>query len=235
MPPCGFFAPEINPATLRKAMQYPIKRFKSLKIALKELEPFVRNPEHLQTGRPFSNFGGLRSRELLGNWLLCVAVNSMFPPDRLTFTSDPLEGDGIICDNVTGKTWQTEHVFVPSVHGSEVAAVEVLVLKAIKKKHSKGGAAYASGKTLVVFLDVGGGTWYPNRVAKQLPKPLHFEAVWVVGLQAVEAGDYVYAVTRLDLTLGNAPAWRVRIGKDFDEWAVDPLPESQLSEEAPNS
>lgn len=223
MPRCGFFAPAINPATLLKTMQYPIKRFKSLQIALKELEPFIRNPKHLYTGKPFSSFGGLRSRELLANWLLCVAVNSIFPPDRLTFTSDPLEGDGVICDNVTGKTRQTEHVFVPSVHGSETSAVEVLVLKAIKKKHSKGGAAYASGKTLVVFLDAGGGTWNPNSVATQLPEPLHFEAVWVVGLQAVETGDYVYAVTRLDLRLGNTPIWRVRIGRDFDKWAVDPI------------
>jgi hypothetical protein len=64
-------------------MNYKITRFKSLKLAVKELEPFIRNGEHLQTGKPFKPFHGLRSRELLANWLLCVAVNSMHPPTRL--------------------------------------------------------------------------------------------------------------------------------------------------------
>ena len=39
-------------------------------MGLKELEPFVRNGEHLQTGKPFKRFGGMRSREILANWLL---------------------------------------------------------------------------------------------------------------------------------------------------------------------
>ena len=32
--------------------------------------------------------------------------------------------------------------------------------------------------------------------------PLHFDTVWVVGLQNVEDGEYVYAVTNLDLKQG---------------------------------
>ena len=60
-------------------------------------------------------------------------------------------------------------------------------------------------------------------VAEQLPDPLHFEAVWVVSLHGVEAGEYVYNVTRLDLSRGNAPAWCVRIGEDFDSWMVTPV------------
>jgi hypothetical protein len=42
-----------------------------------------------------------------------------------------------------------------------------------------------------------------------------------VGLQGVEDGEHVYAVTRLDLSRGNAPVWRVRIAKDFDDWKVE--------------
>src|SRR6476660_6894011 len=34
-------------------MKYRVTRFKSLAIALKEIEPFIRNGEHLQTGKPF--------------------------------------------------------------------------------------------------------------------------------------------------------------------------------------
>jgi hypothetical protein len=34
-------------------MKYPMIRFKSLKLALKEMEPFIRDSRHLATGRPF--------------------------------------------------------------------------------------------------------------------------------------------------------------------------------------
>ena len=204
-------------------MKYQVTRFKSLKVALKELEPFIRNGEHLQTGKPFKRIGGLRSRELLANWLLCVAVNSITHPGRLTFSSDPLGGDGIIRDSITEETWPTEHVLVPNVPGSEPDDIEARVLIAIETKQRKGGAAYASGKTLVVFLNAGGGMWTPNKVARQLLAPLLFEAVWVVWLLRVEAGEYVYGVTRLDLKQGNAPTWRVSIGHNFDFWKVGPI------------
>jgi hypothetical protein len=121
----------------------------------------------------------------------------------LTFSSDPTGGDGIISDTITGETWQTEHVLVPTPRGGATADAEALILKAIDQKYKKGGAPYASGKTLVVFLNAGAGMWLPNKVAKQLPDPLLFDAVWVVGLQKVEGGKYVYAATRLDLRAGN--------------------------------
>jgi hypothetical protein len=204
-------------------MKYQITRFKSLKLALKQLEPFIRDGKHLQTGKPFKRFGELRSRELLANWLVCAAINSLHQTERLTFSTDPLGGDGIIRDTETERTWPTEHILVPTVNSGEVD-VEALILEAIGKKHSKGGAAYASGKTLIVFLNAGGGKWFPNKVATRLPEPLHFEAVWVVGLDEIpEAGEYSYGVTRLDLSQGNAPTWRVRIAKDFDAWQAEPV------------
>jgi hypothetical protein len=205
-------------------MKYPVTRFKSLQVALKELDPFVRNGAHLQSGKPFKRLGGLRSRELLANWLLCVAVNHSYP-DRLTFCgmTDPIGGDGVICDLLTEETWPTEHVMVPSRRNNGTQDVGDLILEKICLKCSKGGEAYARGKTLVVFLNAAGGQWFPNKVASQLPQPVHFEAVWVVGLQRVEDGSYVYAVTRLDLRNGNAPIWVVRIAADFDTWTVEPI------------
>jgi hypothetical protein len=204
-------------------MKYQVKIFKHLKVCLKELEQFIRNAEHLQTGKPFKRFGGMRSREGVANWLLCVVGNFATQTDQLTFSSDPLGGDGIICNTVTGETWPTEHVLVPRVRGGEDADTEALILEAIGHKQNKGGAAYASGKTLLVFLDAVGGKWFPNKVAKQLPETLDFSAVWVMGLQGVEAGQYVYGVTLLDLSRGDAPAWRVRIGEDFDTWKVEEI------------
>jgi hypothetical protein len=206
-------------------VKHKIRRFKNLKLALKELEPFIRDGKHLQTGKPLKRFGGLRPRELLVNWLLCVVGNFAHGADRLTFTTDPLGGDGIICDTVTERTWAMEHVLVPSARSGEVADGEALILKAIESKQSKGGAAYASGKTLVVLLNVVGLTWTPNRVARRLPKTLHFAAVYVVGLalQGVETGEYAYHLTRLDLSGGNAPIWRVRIVKEFEGWEVEQI------------
>jgi hypothetical protein len=204
-------------------MKYQGVRFKSLAVCLKELEPYIRNGEHLQTGRPFERFDGLRSREILANWLLCVAVNFVTAPDRLSFISDRLGGDGIIYDTVEETAWQTEHVMVPRSCGGYVADVETLILGAIEKKRTKGGTAYARGKTLVVFREAAGEPWYPNKVARRLPSPLHFESVWIVGLRSVVNGSYIYDVTRLDLTHGGCPVWRVRIGKDFDGWEVEPI------------
>jgi hypothetical protein len=199
-------------------MKYPITRFKNLKVALKELEPFIRNGQHLQTGRPFNRLGGMLSREVLANWLLCAAANSETEAEQMTFTSDPVGGDGIIHDTKTDETWQTEHVLVPMARGEEAMNVEASILAAIEDKQKKGGAAYARGKTLVVFVNAGGGAWHPNKVAKQIPATLDFAAVWAVGLQGVEDGEYVYGVTNLHVEGGDAPTWTIRITKEFDDW-----------------
>jgi hypothetical protein len=104
---------------------------------------------------------------MLANWLICVAHNSVTQDDRLTFTSDPNDGDGIIYDSVAKKAYPTEHVLVPRASPGQALDGEALILKKIELKRSK-GRAYASGKTLVVFLNAGGGKWSPNKVAKQL-------------------------------------------------------------------
>ena len=41
-----------------------------------------------------------------------------------------------------------------------------------------------------------------------------------IGFERFEAGDQVYAVTRLDLRAGHAPVWWVRIAADFNGWTV---------------
>jgi hypothetical protein len=166
--------------------------------------------------------GGMRSREALANWLLCAVVNATGQRE-LTFSSDPTGGDGILQDAKTGDVFPTEHVMVPRHSGGDSSDAHKLVLNAIEQKRAKGGAAYASGKMLVVFLDAPAGEWFPNRVAKALPEPLLFEAVWVVGLQKVEDGAYIYGVALLDTSGGNTPLFLVRINKEFDAWEVTSL------------
>lgn len=189
-------------------------------IALKELEPFIRDGRLVQNGKPFRNFGGMLPREAIANWLLCATANAM--EDRqLTFvsTDDPIGGDGIIVDEKTGEAFPTEHVMVP-VQQSDSEA-EALILAAIDSKRNKGAAAYASGKTLVVLLNAGAGQWFPNRLARALPTPLHFATVWAISLQRVdEDGTYNYGVTHLDVTDGEAPVFLVRISPSFESWNV---------------
>lgn len=64
-------------------MKESVKRFKSLKICLSELAPFIHNGERLETGRGFKDFGGLRPREIWANWLICVAIESDYEEGRL--------------------------------------------------------------------------------------------------------------------------------------------------------
>jgi len=204
-------------------MKYDAKRFKSAAIALKEIEPFIRNGMHLQVGKPFANLNDMRSREVLANWLICAVLNFETRPERLTFVSisEPIGGDGVMLDTETEETWPTEHVLVPNLTSGQAVELEARILDAIAQKRAKGGAAYAARKSLVILLNAGEGVWVPNRLAKSLPQPLHFGAAWVVGLHSVEAGEYVYNVVQLDEESGIAYVWRVRIAADFNRWRVE--------------
>jgi hypothetical protein len=72
-----------------------------------------------------------------------------------------------------------------------------------------------------VFLNAGVGAWSPNSVTKRLPDPLHFAAVWVVGLHHVEPEEYIYGVTQLALKDGNAPTFLIHIASDFSSWTTE--------------
>jgi hypothetical protein len=113
-------------------------------------------------------------------------------------------------------------VIVMPAGAEEIRDIDTLILDAVQAKEAK-GAAYARGKTLVVFLDAGLGEWKPNVVARKLP-PGHFKNVPVVGLNGpVEEGRYAYGVTCIRTGLdpaGNAPIWLVQLHKAFDSWEV---------------
>jgi hypothetical protein len=149
-------------------VKYAVRRFKSLKLALREIEPFVRNGAHLQTGKAFKQLGDMRSREILANLLLCITKTEVEGAD-VTFSSDPVGDDGIIQDVKTGETWPTEHVMVPRHAIKESNDAKTLILNAIEQKQQKGGEAYAGGKTLVVFLDAPVGEWKPNALRETCP------------------------------------------------------------------
>lgn len=198
-------------------MKHSITTFKSLKVCLKELKLFICDGQHLETGKPFKRFGGLRSREILANWLLCVVASFEQKTEEFKICTDPYGGDGIIYNATKKQAWPTEHILV-SQKNDESVDIQSLILKQIEKKQIKGGAAYASGKTLIVFLNKQGGTWHPNKVARSLPH-VDFESIWVVGLQDVLDGQYNYNVTQLDAN--GCPVWRVHVERSFESWKIE--------------
>lgn len=203
-------------------MKLKVTKFTSLEIALKELERFIRDGRHLYTGKPFGRFGELRSRELVANRMICAVLNARLPSSPFVFTSDPQGADGIIYDREEQIGWQTEHVMVPKAGPGELRDITALIVDAVVSKQAKGGAAYARGKVLVVFLDAGLGDWHPNRVARMLPH-IDFREVWVVGLHSYVEQGYTYGVTQLTLSGGSAPVCLVHIAKAFDAWDVECL------------
>jgi hypothetical protein len=93
------------------SFRYPAIRFGNLKLALNQIKPFIRDGRRIQSGKQLKEFGNLRPRELVANWLLCAAFNEHHKsPERLTFSSDPLSGDGILYDTKTEEVFPTEHV-----------------------------------------------------------------------------------------------------------------------------
>ena len=79
-------------------MKTLVTKFRSLTLALKELEQHIRDGRHLETGRPFKGFDDVRSRELVANLMICFALNDGFDDERMTLCSDPTGGDGIILE-----------------------------------------------------------------------------------------------------------------------------------------
>lgn len=201
---------------------YEVIKPVSLKHALMELQRFVQDPRLLRRGLRLENFGGMLVREFLGNWLVCAAVN-IGQPDRLIFTSDPTDGDGVFLDTLTGITQRSEHVAVLLRPGTPnlTGQAEALILQRIKEKNDR-GASYGAGRCLVVLMEEAAGQYWPNRLGPALPTPLHFAAVWVVGLQSVDGeGYYYYSAALLDPAGGDAPIIDIRIAPDFQSWEVE--------------
>ena len=190
--------------------------FKTMQAALREIEPIARDPKRLASGRPWRKLDQ-RPREALGNWLLCAVLNFERGREDVIF-GDQDDCDGLVFD---GKGWGlfAEHVFVPRRMDGDEASLESLILKAVEHKAAN-GAPYAKGKVLIVLSDAT-GRWFPNPATRRIAGKHHFDMVWVMHLERrTGAGRYRYAVTKLDLTKGDAPVWIVDIAADFKSWIV---------------
>ncbi len=190
------------------------KQIKDLKVALKDMEPYVRDPQFLTQGKRFSNFNML-VREAWGNWLLCAVFSRQYNED-FTF-QETEDGDGIVFGKKTKKWCVVEHVCALDFpKGKKLPKNEDRALWAINYK-IKRGPNYAKDKSLVVFLD-GAELWYPNRVGRQISWQHNFLSVYCVGLLVGTKEGYSYSVSELGSL--HSPTWRIEINHNFTSWNI---------------
>lgn len=202
-----------------------IRRFKSLEACLKEIKKFIKatakegkKQHHLETGEGFKNFGNIRSREILGNWLLCAVLNQgQENHERMKLCTDTDGGDGMIFDTKENHAFYTEHVMISS-WGEADSDIEKLVIDQIKKKQAK-GKEYARGKTLVVFINRPGSGWSPNRIMRKLPVDFNFSSLWIFSLRDEINSVYTYNVAELNEM--PTSVWEIVIDKSFSRWNIN--------------
>ena len=69
--------------------------------------------------------------------------------------SDPIDGDGIICDVATGELWPTEHAMVPNLDDGQTGDAQTLILKAIDQKVTKVARPMPARKNAHSILECG--------------------------------------------------------------------------------
>src|SRR3989338_244518 len=195
-------------------------QIRDLKIALKDMEPYIRGVKHLITGREFTNFS-LRLREVLGIWFVCVVGN--YNGYNLTFQEDPTGGDGIIFNIDTKGGTYTEHVSAINnlPNAKPVANSDDFILEKIQDKIDKGknNDGKYRNKMLVVFIE-GMGNFHPLKIAREINGMHDFSSVWIFALESNDE-EYRYIVIQLSTYLANPLIYKVHIAENFESWTVE--------------
>lgn len=191
-----------------------------LKIALKDMEPYIKNGWYLIKGKRFENFDML-PREAWANWLLCATLSRIYG-DEYTFQEED-NGDGVIFRRSDKKWFSTEHVAAMDFpQGTKLSLNEDRALWAINHKIKKDeeytnqGKEYAKGKTLVVFMD-GAQRWFPNKVGRQISKN-NFTRIFCIALISGDASGYKYSISEFNPT--HSPTYEIHVNSDFTDWKV---------------
>ena len=198
-----------------------IKFIKDFKSALKDFEPYVKNPNFLIKGREFTNFS-MRPREAWANWLLCVVLRKLFG-EHISFAENPKgTNDGFIVDINTGDFIPTEHISALQNNFNELPQGEDRVIQAINLKINRGNK-YMEGKWLVVFFD-GAGEFYRNKIRENIKGRHHFGAVYCIGLLTSDESGYTYIVTEFKESHGEQSiTFKIEINGDFTDWKISQI------------
>lgn len=202
-----------------KTKYIDIKLIKDFKLALKDLEPYVKNPNFLIRGREFTNFS-LRPREAWANWLLCAVLRKLHG-EHITFSDEP-SGDGLIINRNTGEVTPTEHVSALENQFNPLPKGENRIINAINFKINK-GKKYAEGKFLVVFFD-GAGEFYRNKIRESIKGRHNFNAVYCIGFLISDENAYSYSITEFKESHGDKSiTFKVEINNDFTDWKISQI------------
>lgn len=193
------------------------KQIKNLNIAMKDLEPYVKNPKFLTQGVRLQNFNML-VREAWANILLCTVLRKITGHDY-TFQEE-MNGDGIIFNNTDSTSFGVEHVCAMDYPaGRKLPQGDARIIWAIDHKIAR-GADYAKDKALVVFFD-GAGMFTRQNIRENICGRHGFKAVFIIGLLEVVDSKYSYLVTEFRDSFGDKSlSHRVEIDKDFKGWAI---------------
>jgi len=201
-------------------MKHKVKRLKDLAVALKELEPHIRDGRSIRTRREFKSIRQ-RPRELLGNRLLAAVACATRGEETVHIYEDPFpHGDGMLVDAVTDEKMFTEHVYARAEDGHDA---EALVMKAFEHK-AKEGELYARGRTLIIYSDAPGDI-VVARLAAAIKGKHHFKSVWLLRPDAPSFADgkFVYTVADLGGDVEKPPYFLVALSDDFTTWEIGQL------------
>lgn len=194
--------------------QQQIKQIKDFKIALKDMEPWVKNPQFLHNGSRIKNFS-LLPREAWANWLLCVVLRNIHGED-ITFAESPI-GDGIIVNKKMKMGIVVEHVAAMDFPSSKpLPKGEGRIIQAINHKIAR-GSEYAKNKYLVVFFD-GAGEVYRNKVREAINGKHNFKGIYAIGLLRIDEKGYAYSVTEFHEKFSTT--FKVQINPEFTDWSI---------------
>lgn len=115
-------------------MRQNVTTFKTLKYCLKEMQKFVLDGKHLESGKPLDKFGGLRSREILGCWVIAAMLNHVNQSERIKICTDPNGGDGILYNIDNQESLYIEQVMVSYLTESNKTIEEATIEEIIKKQ-----------------------------------------------------------------------------------------------------
>lgn len=193
------------------------KVIKDFRVALKDMEPMVKDPGFLRRGRKIPNFNML-PREAWANWLLCTVYRHLHG-ETVTFAEDE-KGDGILIDQVNGICVPIEHVSALQVPSKRpLPTGDQAVIDAVLKKAAR-GEEYARGKLLLVFFE-GVGKFTRQNIREAIHGKHSFVKVYSVGLLTCDDNGYSYAVT--EYNDGHSQTFIVTITPDFDSWTVEQI------------
>lgn len=192
------------------------KQIKNLKIALKDMEPYVKESPYLTQGKRFQNFDML-VREAWANLLVCAVMEEVTGE---SYTFQESDGDGIIGSKDTKEGVIVEHVCAMDFPaGKQPPKGDERVLWAIRHKTAR-GPMYAKGKILVVFFD-GAGMFTRSKIRESIYGKHHFESIVCVGLLTVDNSGYEYILTDYCDEYGDKSiSYRIKIPNDFSGWSI---------------